>query len=123
MQAMQEGDLSERAKRRAKELAQDAEIRLYAPRPTVAARSTPARAARRGSSRSSTRSTPSARAAEAYIASQKERGMGLPPEKYDDGGFTGGNMERPALKRLMADIEAGKVDCVVVYKVDRSAGR
>jgi hypothetical protein len=38
---------------------------------------------------------------------------------YDDGGFTGGNMERPALKRLMTDIDAGKVDCVVVYKVDR----
>jgi site-specific DNA recombinase len=42
-----------------------------------------------------------------------------PPDRYDDGGFTGGNMERPALKRLMADIEAGRVDCVVVYKVDR----
>jgi site-specific DNA recombinase len=40
-------------------------------------------------------------------------------DRYDDGGFTGGNMERPALKRLMADIEAGKVDAVVVYKVDR----
>ncbi len=38
---------------------------------------------------------------------------------YDDGGFTGGNIERPALRRLLADIEAGKVDCVVVYKVDR----
>ena len=41
------------------------------------------------------------------------------PDRYDDGGFTGGNMERPALKRLMADIDAGKVDAVVVYKVDR----
>ena len=40
-------------------------------------------------------------------------------DHYDDGGFTGGNMDRPALQRLMADIEAGKVDCVVVYKVDR----
>src|SRR5205823_3594020 len=38
---------------------------------------------------------------------------------YDDGGFTGGNMDRPALRRLMADIKAGRVDCVVVYKVDR----
>ena len=41
------------------------------------------------------------------------------PDRYDDGGFTGGNMERPALRRLLADIEAGKIDCVVVYKVDR----
>ncbi|WP_345321104.1 recombinase family protein, partial [Novipirellula rosea] len=40
-------------------------------------------------------------------------------ERYDDGGFSGGNLERPAMKRLMADIEAGKIDCVVVYKVDR----
>ncbi len=41
------------------------------------------------------------------------------PDRYDDGGFTGGNMDRPALKQLLADIEAGKVNCVVVYKVDR----
>ena len=41
------------------------------------------------------------------------------PELYDDGGFSGGNMERPGLKRLMADVEAGKVDVIVVYKVDR----
>jgi site-specific DNA recombinase len=41
------------------------------------------------------------------------------PDLYDDGGFTEGNMERPALKRLLADIAEGKVDCVVVYKVDR----
>lgn len=57
--------------------------------------------------------------AEAYIASQKSEGWICLPEHYDDGGFTGGNMDRPALQRLMADIEAGKVDCVVVYKVDR----
>ncbi|HRQ72369.1 MAG TPA: recombinase family protein, partial [Phycisphaerales bacterium] len=57
--------------------------------------------------------------AEAYIASQKGEGWVALPDRYDDGGFTGGNMERPAVKRLMADIEAGKVDCVVVYKVDR----
>jgi DNA invertase Pin-like site-specific DNA recombinase len=56
---------------------------------------------------------------EAYIASQKAEGWQCLPDRYDDGGFTGGNMDRPALKRLMADIEAGKVDCVVVYKVDR----
>ncbi|HEY7427001.1 MAG TPA: recombinase family protein [Gemmataceae bacterium] len=41
------------------------------------------------------------------------------PERYDDGGFTGGNMERPALQRLLADIQAGKIDSVVTYKVDR----
>jgi site-specific DNA recombinase len=58
-------------------------------------------------------------AGEAFIASQKSEGWVCLPEHYDDGGFTGGNMERPALKRLMADIDAGRVDCVVVYKVDR----
>jgi site-specific DNA recombinase len=57
--------------------------------------------------------------AEAYIASQAGEGWACLPDRYDDGGFTGGNMDRPALKRLMADIEAGKIDCVVVYKVDR----
>jgi len=58
-------------------------------------------------------------AAEAYIASQKAEGWVCLPERYDDGGFTGGNMDRPALQRLLADIDAGKIDCVVVYKVDR----
>ena len=58
-------------------------------------------------------------AAEAYIASQKSEGWVCLVDHYDDGGFTGGNMDRPALARLLADIEAGKVDCVVVYKVDR----
>jgi len=57
--------------------------------------------------------------AEAYIASQKSEGWVALPDRYDDGGYTGGNMERPALQRLLADIEAGRVDCVVVYKVDR----
>jgi len=57
--------------------------------------------------------------AEAYIASMKHEGWIALPDRYDDGGYTGGNMERPGLKRLVADIEAGKVDCVVVYKVDR----
>jgi site-specific DNA recombinase len=55
----------------------------------------------------------------AYIASQKNEGLSCVPDRYDDGGFAGGNMDRPALKRLMNDIEAGKVHCVVVYKVDR----
>ena len=58
-------------------------------------------------------------AGEAFIASQKAEGWRCSPEMYDDGGFSGGNMERPAMKRLMENIEAGKVDCVVVYKVDR----
>src|SRR6266550_3755042 len=58
-------------------------------------------------------------AALAYIQSQRHEGWKCLPTRYDDGGFTGGNMDRPALKRLMADLEAGQVDCVVVYKVDR----
>jgi site-specific DNA recombinase len=57
--------------------------------------------------------------AEACIKSQQHEGWVCLPDRYDDGGFTGGNMDRPALRRLMADIEAGRVDCVVVYKVDR----
>ncbi len=57
--------------------------------------------------------------AEAYIKSQTQEGWFCVPDRYDDGGFTGGNMDRPALKQLLADIEAGKVNCVVVYKVDR----
>ena len=58
-------------------------------------------------------------AGENYIASQKLKGWKLIPQKYDDGGFSGGNMQRPALKQLMADIEAGKIDVVVTYKLDR----
>jgi site-specific DNA recombinase len=57
--------------------------------------------------------------AEAFIRSQTHEGWTCLPDRYDDGGFTGGNMERPALQRLLADIQAGKVDCVVTYKVDR----
>ena len=57
--------------------------------------------------------------AEAFITSQRNEGWSCVATRYDDGGFTGGNMERPALKRLLADIESGKIDCVVVYKVDR----
>ncbi len=56
---------------------------------------------------------------ELYIGSQEDQGWVCLPQRYDDGGFTGGNMERPALQQLMADIAAEKVDCVVVYKVDR----
>jgi site-specific DNA recombinase len=58
-------------------------------------------------------------AAEAFITSQKHEGWELVRDHFDDGGYTGGNMDRPALKRLIAAIEAKQVDCVVVYKVDR----
>jgi site-specific DNA recombinase len=58
-------------------------------------------------------------ASEAYVTSQRAEGWLLVPDRYDDGGFSGGNLERPALKRLLIDIEAGKVDVVVVYKIDR----
>ncbi len=56
---------------------------------------------------------------EAYVASQRVEGWLLVPDRYDDGGFSGGNLERPALRRLMAEIEQGRVDVVVVYKIDR----
>ena len=58
-------------------------------------------------------------ACEAYVASQKPEGWVLVPDRYDDGGFSGGTLKRPALKRLLVDIEAGRVDVVVVYKIDR----
>lgn len=58
-------------------------------------------------------------ACEAYIKSQKHEGWQLIKTHYDDGGFSGGSMDRPALQQLMRDIEAGKVDVIVVYKVDR----
>ena len=58
-------------------------------------------------------------AGEAYVASQKGQGWTLLDARYDDGGFTGSNLDRPALARLLGDIEAGRVDCVVVYKIDR----
>jgi DNA invertase Pin-like site-specific DNA recombinase len=60
-----------------------------------------------------------AEACAAYILSQRHEGWVQNPERYDDGGYSGGNMERPGLKRLMADIASGKVDVIVVYKVDR----
>ena len=55
----------------------------------------------------------------AYVLSQASEGWSLLPGEYDDGGLSGGTLERPALKRLLADIESGKIDIVVVYKVDR----
>src|SRR5712664_4919847 len=57
--------------------------------------------------------------AEAYISSQRHMGWTALERRYDDGGHTGANLERPALRALMEDIESGQVDCVVVYKVDR----
>jgi DNA invertase Pin-like site-specific DNA recombinase len=55
----------------------------------------------------------------AFIASQRHEGWIAVDDGYDDGGYSGGNMDRPALRRLMTDIEAGKIDTVVVYKIDR----
>jgi site-specific DNA recombinase len=56
---------------------------------------------------------------EAYIASQRAEGWIHVPDRYDDGGFSGGTLERPALNRLLADVRAGKIDVIVVYKIDR----
>jgi site-specific DNA recombinase len=58
-------------------------------------------------------------AAEAYILSQKQNGWHTLIQRYEDGGFSGASLERPALQQLLADIQARTVDCVVVYKVDR----
>ena len=58
-------------------------------------------------------------ACEAFINSQRHEGWVCLPQGYDDGGFSGATMDRPALQRLLADIAAGRVDTVVVYKIDR----
>ena len=58
-------------------------------------------------------------ACEAYILSQQHEGWRALPDLYDDGGFSGGSMERPALEQLLDDVKAGKIDVVVVYKIDR----
>lgn len=58
-------------------------------------------------------------AGESYVRSQKHQGWTLIDEHYDDGGYSGGNMKRPALTRLFEDIKAGKVNMIVVYKIDR----
>ena len=55
----------------------------------------------------------------AYALSQQHEGWVLNLERYDDGGFSGGSMERPGLKRLMGDVAAGKVDIILLYKIDR----
>ena len=58
-------------------------------------------------------------ACSAYIKSQVGMGWRLMDKKYDDGGYSGGTMNRPALSELIGDIKAGKIDVVVVYKIDR----
>ena len=58
-------------------------------------------------------------ACEAYIRSQVGEGWKPLPARYEDGGFSGGNLKRPGMQKLLADIEEGKIDIVVVYKVDR----
>src|SRR6266851_963975 len=58
-------------------------------------------------------------AAEAYIHSQAHGGWKCLATRYDDGGYTGSNLDRPALQRLLTDIEAGQVDCVLTHRVDR----
>jgi len=58
-------------------------------------------------------------ACEAYIASQRGEGWVQVGDRYDDGGVSGGTLDRPALRRLVADVEAGRIDIVVVYKIDR----
>jgi DNA invertase Pin-like site-specific DNA recombinase len=55
----------------------------------------------------------------AYILSQASEGWKAVPDLYDDGGLSGGSLERPALRRLLADIKLGRIDIIVVYKVDR----
>ena len=62
-------------------------------------------------------------ACEAFITSQRHEGWVCLPTCYDDGGFSGATMDRPALQRLLADITAGRVDTVVVYKIDRLTAR
>ncbi len=57
--------------------------------------------------------------AEAFIKSQAHEGWTCSPDRYDDGSFAGGNMDRPALQCLLTDVEAGRIDCVVDYKIDR----
>ena len=58
-------------------------------------------------------------ACEAFIKSQKSEGWALLPDYYDDGGLSGGTLERPALERLLTAVDAGQLDLIVVYKVDR----
>ena len=83
------------------------------------ARSTPGNRMRRAWSRSSTACMPSARPGSPTSPARSREGWIALPDHYDDGGISGGTLERPALKRLLRDIEAGLIDVVVVYKIDR----
>jgi DNA invertase Pin-like site-specific DNA recombinase len=83
-----------------------------------AAPSTPASRARKGSTWNSTASTPSG-GLRGLHRQPEIRGLGRHRERYDDGGFSGGNLDRPGLKQLLTDIEDGLIDVVVVYKIDR----
>src|SRR5260221_5963741 len=58
-------------------------------------------------------------ACEAYIKSQAHEGWRLIPSRYDEGAFSGASLDRPALQRLLAEVRSGKIDIIVVYKVDR----
>ena len=58
-------------------------------------------------------------ACEAYIQSQRGEGWVALPDRYEDGGYSGSNLDRPALQRILLDVESDKVDCVLVYKLDR----
>src|SRR4030081_1785227 len=61
-------------------------------------------------------------ACEAFIKSQASQGWRVLPQHYDDPAFSGGNLDRPALQQLLKDIEAGRIDAIVVYKIDRLTG-
>ena len=54
----------------------------------------------------------------AYVLSQQHEGWTLLPDYYDDGGFSGGTIDRPALRQLLADVKSGRIDIVIVYKID-----
>src|SRR5689334_25046285 len=58
-------------------------------------------------------------ACEAYIKSQASQGWRVLPQQYDDAAYSGGNLDRPALKRLLREVDLGKIDVIVVYKIDR----
>src|SRR6202011_3227137 len=88
-------------------------------RANCVARSTRANPPRKDSIWSSTRWMPSARPARPISLASARKDGGLVEDRYDDGGVSGGTLERPALKRLLADVEAGKIDVVLVYKIDR----
>ena len=81
--------------------------------------STLANRPRKGSSRNFNSLQAQREACEAFIDSQRHEGWVCLRAAYDDGGFSGATMDRPALKRLLEDITAGRVDTVVVYKIDR----